>query len=173
MGQSPWAQSGEVERPTHTSVLTRHMDENPRRRDEEVDSPRSPKSERSSGNVEQVSCTRRQNTEEDGRDVQAKKNGNIQIKQPSPPHSIQCIKLASRINGGMTLEQYRHSLQHIFPPPANLERTSIQRKISDCTSGGLGCNLAVYIKKGNPSRKGDEKFKRDIFLVLHYPIIET
>ena len=56
------------------------LDENPRRRDEEVDSPRSPQSECSSRNVEEATCTKRKNTEEDGRDVQAKKNGNIQIK---------------------------------------------------------------------------------------------
>ena len=75
-----WAQFEEVEGPTHTSVLTQHMDKNLRRRDEEVDSLRSPKSKRSSDYFDQTICTRRQNIEEDGRDMQAKKKENIQIK---------------------------------------------------------------------------------------------
>ena len=69
-----------MEGPIHTSVLTQHIDKNQRRRDKDADSLRSPKSERSSDCFEQATYTRRQNTEEDGRDVQVKKKENIQIK---------------------------------------------------------------------------------------------
>ena len=74
------AQSEEMEGPTHTLVLAQHMDENSRRKDEDADSLRSLKSKRFWGSVEQATCTRRQNIEEDSIDVQAKKKGNVQIK---------------------------------------------------------------------------------------------
>lgn len=67
----------EMERPTHTTVLTRHMDKNLRRRDEDANPPRSPKSEHSSYYFEQATYIRRQNTKKDGRDMQAKKKRNI------------------------------------------------------------------------------------------------
>ena len=66
-----------MERPTHTTMLNRNMDKNPRRRDEEVGPPRSPKSEHSSDYFKQATCIRRQNTNEDDRDMQAKKKRNI------------------------------------------------------------------------------------------------
>ena len=53
------------------------MDKNPRRRDEEAGPPRSPKSEHSSDYFKQATCIRRQNTNEDDRDMQAKKKRNI------------------------------------------------------------------------------------------------
>ena len=34
-------------------------------------------------------------------------------------------------------------------------------EVNGCISGGLGCNLADYIKKENPSKMGNEKLKRN------------
>ena len=49
--------------------MVQHMGESPRRKDEEADLPRSPKSKRSSGIIEQATCTKRQDTNEGERDV--------------------------------------------------------------------------------------------------------
>ena len=68
------AQSKEVEEPIPTLVLNQHVNENLRIRDKEVDHPRVRlRSEHSLRGVRQATCTRKQNTKEDGRDVQAKK----------------------------------------------------------------------------------------------------
>jgi len=56
------------------------VDENPRRNHEEAHLPRSLKSEHSSGIAGQATCTRWQNTKEDGRDMQAKKKRSVQTK---------------------------------------------------------------------------------------------
>ena len=77
-----------------------------------------PKSEHSLGGLEQATWTKRQNIEEGGRNVQAKKKGNIQVKYPLPPYSIHCTNSADCINVKMIPKQYPHSLQHILRPPA-------------------------------------------------------
>ena len=61
-----------------------------------------------------------QNAKEEGRDVQVKRKGDIQIKYPSLLHSMHRTNSASRINGRMTPEQCSHNLQHILPPPTKL-----------------------------------------------------
>ena len=55
--------------------------------------------------------------EEEGRNMQKKKKKDAQIKYSLAPHSIHYTNSAGRINGGMTPEQYLHSLQHVPPPP--------------------------------------------------------
>ena len=54
---------------TCTSIMVQHVGESPRRKDEEADLPRSPKSKRSSGIIEQATCTKRQDSNEGERDV--------------------------------------------------------------------------------------------------------
>jgi len=93
-----------VEGPTHTSVLTKCMDENPKRNDEEVDSLGSPMSKPTLGSIKQATCTKRQDIKEDGRNVQVKKKKNIQIKQSLPSHLLHCTNFADHINEGMTPE---------------------------------------------------------------------
>ena len=111
-----WAQPKEMEEPIPLLVLTQYIDKNLRIEAEDVDCPRSLKSEHSLGGFEQATWTKRQNTKEWGRNVQAKKKGNIQVKYPLPPHSMHCTNSAGRINRRMTPEQYPHNLQHILPP---------------------------------------------------------
>ena len=91
-------------------ILTQHTNENPRRKDEEVNSLRSPMNKLTSRSVKQATCAKRQDTEEDDRDMQVKKKGNIQVKQPSPPHSMHCTNLASHCR--------HHILYHLrLEPP--------------------------------------------------------
>ena len=65
------------------SVQARPVDKNPRREDVKAHHPRSPKSKHSLEGFRQATWTKRQNNKEEGRDVQVKKKGNIQIKYPS------------------------------------------------------------------------------------------
>ena len=107
-----------MERLIPSLVLNQYIDESPRIEAEEANYLRSLKSECSFGGIKHATWTKRQNNKEGGRDVQAKKKGNIQVKYPSPLHSIHYTNSVSRINSRMTLEQYPHSLQYILPPPA-------------------------------------------------------
>ena len=64
--RAPWAQPEEVEGVIPSLVLTQYTDERARI---EANYPRSSKSERSLGGIEQVTWTKRQNTEEGSRDM--------------------------------------------------------------------------------------------------------
>ena len=64
--KAPWAQLEEVEWVIPSLVLTQYTDERARI---EANDPRSSKSERSLGGIEQVTWTKRQNTEEGGTNV--------------------------------------------------------------------------------------------------------
>ena len=101
-----------------SSALAQHVDKSSGIETKEVGHPRSPKIEHSLEYFRQVTWTKRLRTEERGRDVQVKRRGDFQAKYSSPPHSMHCTNLASRINCKMTLEQYIHSLSHTLPPPA-------------------------------------------------------
>lgn len=110
--QSLWPQPKDEKRLIRTPVHVGHMDKNLRREDTETHHPRSPKSEYSFEILQLGTCTKRQDTEEDNRDVQVKKRGNIWVQQPLPPHLMYCINSAGYINEGTTLGQYSHSSQH-------------------------------------------------------------
>lgn len=73
--------------------------------------------------------------------------------------------LIGRINGGMTPEQYPHSLQHILLPLAKSWWDKHPNEGQLLYKWRARCNSVVYIKKGNPSKMGDEKLKRNIYTV--------
>ena len=64
--RAPWAQPEEVEGVIPSLVLTQYTDERARI---EANYPRSSKSKRSLGGIEQVTWTKRQNTKEGGTNV--------------------------------------------------------------------------------------------------------
>ena len=68
-GIEPMGPIWEGRKATYTLILVQHMDESPRRKDEEADPLRSPKSKCPSGIIEQATCARRQDTKEGERDV--------------------------------------------------------------------------------------------------------
>ena len=68
-----------MERPTLSLVLIQCIDESLKGEAEEADHPRSPKSEHSLEGFKQATWTKRQNSEEGGRNMQAKKGNKVFI----------------------------------------------------------------------------------------------
>ena len=66
--------------PIRTPIQVGHVGKHSRREDVETHRPRSPKSEYSSRILQLATCTKGLDTEEDNRDVQVKKRGNILVK---------------------------------------------------------------------------------------------